>query len=82
MGKIKKGIAQELHQAEIKARKVQSKHRVGDYYLQIDNDSKQGVRYKNTIAKHRYGKLAVQPFIDVNLFYLVGKALAKLKSDK
>lgn len=82
MGKIKKGISKELHKAEVKARKIQAKHRVGDYYLQVDNDSKQGVRYKNTIPKHRFGKLDRRPFIDYSLFYLVKKALAKLKSDK
>ena len=47
MGKIKKGFDQELHTAEVKGRKVQAKNRVGDYYLQVDNDSKQGARYKN-----------------------------------
>ena len=82
MGKIEKGFDQELHTAEVKGRKVQAKNRVGDYYLQVDNDSKQGVRYKNTIPKHRFGKLVQQPFIDFSLFYLVKKALAKLKSDK
>ena len=82
MGKIKKGFDQELHTAEVKGRKVQAKSRVGDYYLQVDNDSKQGARYKNTIPKHRFRKLVQQPFIDFSLFYLVKKALAKLKSDK
>ena len=82
MGKIKKEFNRELHTAEIKGRKVQAKSRVGDYYLQVDNDSKQGVRYKNTIPKHRFGKLVQQPFVDFILFYLVKKALAKLKSDK
>ena len=83
MGKIEKGFDQELHTAEVKGRKVQAKNRVGDYYLQVDNDSKQGVRYKNTIPKHRFGKLLVhQPFLDFSLFSLVKKALAKLKSNK
>ena len=82
MGKIKKGFDQELHTAEVKGRKVQAKSRAGDYYLQVDNDSKQGIRYKNTIPKHRFGKIVQQPFIDFSLFSLVKKALAKLKSDK
>ena len=82
MGKIKKGLDQGLHTAEVRARKIQAKHRVGDYYLQVDNDSRQGVRYNNTIEKHKFGKLAQQPFIGFSLFYLVKKALAKLKSDK
>ena len=82
MEKIKKGLDQELHTAEVKGRKVQAKNRVGDYYLQVDNDSRQGVRYKNIIPKHRFGKSVYQPFIDFSLFYLVKKALAKLKSDK
>lgn len=82
MGKIKKGLDQELHKAEVRARKIQAKHRVGDYYLQVDNDSRQGVRYKNTIEKHKFGNLPLQPYIDYSLFYLVKKALAKLKSVK
>ena len=82
MGKIKKGFDRELHTAEVKGRKIQAKNRAGDYYLQVDNDSKQGARYKNTIPKHRFGKLVHQPFIDFSLFSLVKRALAKLKSDK
>lgn len=82
MGKIKNGITKELHKAEVKARKIRAKHRVGDYYLQVDNDSRQGIRYKNTIEKHKFGNPPLQPFIDFSLFYLVKKALAKLKSVK
>lgn len=82
MGKIKTGISKELHTAEVKGRKIQAKNRVGDYYLQVDNDSRQGVRYKNTIPKHKVGKLERRPFMDYSLFYLVKKALAKLKSEK
>lgn len=83
MAKYKEGIERDLHKAEIKARKVKAKHRVGTFYESVANDSKAGIRYKNIKEKSKLIKTnRIIPALDFNLGGLLRKAWSKIKSDK
>lgn len=78
MGKIKKGVQKVLHKEEIKARKLLKSKLEGTYYLQIDNSSNSGVKYVNTIAKHRFGIIQYTPLWNDGWETLVRLAIANL----
>lgn len=73
MGKIKRDI-RKLHSREIKGRKLLKSHRKGNFYLQVDTESKSGTKYINTIEVHKYGTVLREGLINSNWEYLIACA--------
>lgn len=71
-------LQKELHKKEVKARKLLAKKREGNFYIQVDNKSKNGATYKEIIPLHTFGKLPLQGFKHRSWEYLVNKANEKL----
>ena len=73
-----KKLQKELHSAEVKGRKIEQKHRKGNYYIQVTNESKVGVSYTSLKSLNTFGKIKLNGYINEGWEYLVNLAKENL----
>lgn len=71
-------MQKKLHSKEVKARKLLASKREGNFYIQVDNKSQNGVTYKEIIPLHTFGKIHLKGFTNQGWEYLVKLAKEKL----
>jgi len=76
---IAKKLQKEFHSAEVKGRKIEQKHRKGDYYIQVTSESKAGVSYINLSNMDTFGKIKLNGYTNEGWAYLVNLAKENLK---